>query len=218
MFKRFRYMGKRKSKLPMVNLYSERILFIHIPKNAGTSICHSFNIENPTHITSKEIIKCYGSNHFNKHFTFAIIRNPLDRFLSLYNYSRMDRSYYHNNLIPEKSKFGKHLDYEILKNSTISEAINLLLEGKLMHDHAWNHWMPQHKWVCNDKGEILVDRVYRLGELEYLIKDLKNIGINFNSFPKLNTSQTSKFKIHLSALDEEKLIDFYYQDFQIFNF
>lgn len=214
MFKSFR--GNIKIKVEHNCL--GKIIFIHIPKNAGTSVARSLGFENTTHAKSWEIQRDYGKRYLKDKFVFAIVRNPIDRFLSLYNYSRMEISDYHNNLEPENSIYGKHFDFEILKNSSLKECANLLKKGLLKHDANWNHWEPQYTWIYDKwKENILVDKVYNFENLKNFETDFLNrFGISLN-IKKSNVSA----KIKLNIIDEEVidiLKDYYKEDFELFNY
>src|SRR5690606_29215530 len=141
---------------------------------------------------------------------FGIVRNPYERFLSLYNYARMEISYYHNNINPKATPYGRHLDYDLLKNASLKECAKYLEDGKLQHDRAWNHWFPQYTWLYNESGTAsLVSNIYKLENLPVLVKDLNNMGIAISDFPKINSS--SKIKDGRNLLDSatEKIIENY---------
>ena len=67
-----------------------KMIFIHIPKNAGTSIKSIFSkkVEKPfKHDTIYSIKKEYP-DIYNSYKKFAIVRNPYDRMVSWYSYLR----------------------------------------------------------------------------------------------------------------------------------
>jgi hypothetical protein len=66
------------------NIKEKKVLFIHIPKTAGTSIVHCLSNGNTEvkHI----LFKKYSEHSLKNVFTFCVIRNPFDRFISQWLY------------------------------------------------------------------------------------------------------------------------------------
>jgi hypothetical protein len=73
------------------------VLFLHIPKNAGSAIRHAL-IQSPNinymtwmnlhHYLSTLINRCEYHN-YKPDFSFTVVRNPYDRVESIFSYSRM---------------------------------------------------------------------------------------------------------------------------------
>ena len=198
---------------------TDSILFIHIPKNAGTAVSKALGFESTSHIKASEIKEEFGINIFEDKCSFAIVRNPVDRFLSLYNYARMDISYYHNNIEPENSIYGKHLDYELLKNSSLLECAQYLQKGMLKHDLHWNHWEPQYNWVYDvNSNQRLVKKIYNFENLQELAKDMDSM---FNCKFELNEINISNKKEDNKVLDIETISiikEYYKKDFELFDY
>lgn len=197
----------------------KEVIFIHIPKNAGTSVGRFLGNDNPTHIKAFELIKQNNLDFFKNKYSFGIVRNPFDRFLSLYNYSRMEISFYHNNLNPKESRFGIHLDYDLLKNANVNQCAKFLEEGKLKHDTRWNQWQPQYTWLFDESGEKqLVDRIYNLEKIEDLQKDLMKMGYRDDPFPNINCSINQDYTNVLDFETRSILENFYKNDLELFNY
>tara|TARA_R100001082_G_C4309554_1_gene136115 strand:+ start:105 stop:755 length:651 start_codon:yes stop_codon:yes gene_type:complete len=63
----------------------EKLIFIHIPKNAGTSIRRYFGNFSTYHETINDF-KDVFPNEYNSYKKFTIVRNPYDRMVSWYFY------------------------------------------------------------------------------------------------------------------------------------
>jgi hypothetical protein len=171
--------------------HDQRFVFIHIPKCAGTSLSHALGIERSTHSTYRQYAGILG-DAVGDYFVFTIVRNPWARFLSLYDYARMTRSHYHDAVDPKKALYGKHLDYELLKDASLAECARFLVEGRLRHDRAWNHWRPQSTWLQDDRGEVEVDFVGRVEEMEVAVAEISaRLGLSLE-VPRLNVSGESR--------------------------
>jgi hypothetical protein len=64
-----------------------RGVFVHIPKTGGTSIENAFGLRGSCHSSVIAMRGC-NSTAFDSAVTFATIRHPLDRAVSLYEYTR----------------------------------------------------------------------------------------------------------------------------------
>lgn len=198
-----------------------RYLFIHIPKNAGTSIAKSLNLEHSSHATIIQAKEQLGWWKYRNYFKFAFVRNPWDRFLSLYNYARLEESLHHSSINPDAAPYGKHLDYDLLKHASLQECAQYLLDGKLRHDETWLHWLPQSYWLLSKKGKIGVDFV---GRYEHLDNDFSIISKRLGKKIELSKVNSSKAFLSQSYRDyyDRKtasiVADFYKQDIELFKY
>jgi hypothetical protein len=145
-----------------------RLLFVHIPKNAGTSLENSLNSRETGHHTWTH----YRDNHsleWSAYTSFAVLRDPVERFISCYNYARMEKSFWHSSIPGDKSIYGMHPDYEICKSRTINEVASLLNNDRKALRHQG--WAPQHYWI-NNNGRIAVDCLINITQLKDAINEL----------------------------------------------
>ena len=79
-----------KNKLAIKNVYDiydrQQLIYIHVPKAAGNSICRAIFGEDPHHFSAKEL-KIINSKKYNNYSKAAFIRDPLERLISTYQYS-----------------------------------------------------------------------------------------------------------------------------------
>lgn len=87
------------------DLYSDKnIVFIHVPKAAGTSINSAlYGVPQTSHLKAKDF-KRYNPDVFNNAYSFAVLRNPWDRLISAYEFARSGGSEirYHRAKLKEK--------------------------------------------------------------------------------------------------------------------
>lgn len=202
---------------------NQKVLYIHIPKTGGTSVINALGFNKTTHLKAEEIFNSKDKKLLTQRYSFTVVRHPISRFLSLYNYACLEVSYYHDNINPEKAEYGIHLDYELLKDVDINTCVQYLIEGKLQHDHAWNHWDPQFTWLYSSNDRLLIKKIYKLEDLKKLEYDLTSvIGDEFR-LPKLNQSSfgTIDLKKQIKELSTDslnKLYKYYEKDFQLLGY
>lgn len=213
-------------KIKLSNLYlhhQKSFLFIHIPKTGGTSIANAFGLDSTRkgHVTIQEAQSMLETNVYKNYYKFCIVRNPIDRFISLYNYARMEESFYHSVINPEKALDGKHQDYDILVSATLDEAVQYLIQGKLVHSkNSWNLWQPQWKWILDSEEHIGVDFIGRYENIQNEFKKITNhLGYNEIKLPHFNRSKTqNKKNISISDTAINRLKEYYNRDFELFNY
>jgi len=67
---------------------AQKIIYIHIPKVAGTSICEAIYGVDTWHFSATEL-NSINRRKFELYKKIAFVRNPLDRLLSTYRYSKI---------------------------------------------------------------------------------------------------------------------------------
>jgi len=194
-----------------------RHVFVHIPKNAGSSVAEALDMPMSWHYTAQAYRERLGTAAYKRRFSFAFVRNPWDRFLSLYRYARLDESRYHSAIDPEDAPYGKHDDYDLLQDASPEECAQYLQEGRLEHDDLINHWRPQSDWLTDDSGEIIVDFIGRVESIEedfQIVAD--RVALAVDTLPMTNPSTSSKDseKDYRSSFTEEarRIVTEYYQE------
>lgn len=193
----------------------KKIVFIHIPKNAGTSITTSeeLGFSNVEHISFRE----YKKNHpfeWENYTKISIVRNPWDRFVSCYEYARMLNSYWHSN-DGKDSKFGPHPDHILAKNICFDNFVRKFFKGELQLKHQC--WVPQNTWICDHNKEIMLDILFKMES----INDNKEFKSIFGEIDRCNKSKKSKpdYKDYYTSNESIDMIgEAYKQDLESFNY
>lgn len=171
--------------------------FIHIPKNAGTAICKY--LLNNNQIGHYKILD-YNNKIHNK--TFAVIRCPVDRMISCYNYFKMEKNYWHDSM-----NHTKHKLYDFCNNHTFEEFVDSVCSKKI----DVNHLDTQVSYLKNKEGKI----VSNLIRFDNLNEDLSKLFKREINIPIVNPS--TKNKIEISLETREKIINHYKEDWELFN-
>ena len=188
-------------------ILNNNLYFIHIPKNAGTYFCKYF-LENKNKEPGHSKIIDYPSNLHNR--TVAIVRNPYDRMVSIYTYSKIGNKghYYKPNI--------KHEHYSFSKNNNFDKFVTSLYKKNIKHDI---HSVKQSDYIIiNNKCPCKY--VLRLENLERDLKDklgFKNIKNIKNK--KENQSNTINWKKYYTNDTTKKMVyEMYKDDFINFNY
>lgn len=184
----------------------KKILFIHIPKTGGVSINRTLlNSLGGGHKSYIEYKREIEENIFNELFIFSFVRNPVDRFLSAYNflygggYDKIDQKWAKQNLIPYSINFF-----------TLNKLENCA-ESKV-------HFKPQNYFLKDEFNQITIDFI---GKFEKLAEDFNSVKklLELNvRLKKLNKSKKYFSYKDLSSASIKKIEDIYQQDFIIFGY
>lgn len=167
--------------------HENKCIFIHIPKVAGTSIVEAikdstrqekpkgllpFEIDDdkfdppPPHLRASDFLK-YGfvtQEEFRTYFKFAFVRNPFDRIVSEYKYSRHPAFY----------DFKTFLFSHFPKPSWTD---------------AYCHIIPQYDFLYDRNGKCLVDFIGKFENIQAdFIKICDTLGIHQKLLPHKNKS------------------------------
>lgn len=190
-----------------------RCIFIHIPKNAGTSVKEALGLGTKVvHLPWHYYLVSHYAQ-WKSYLKFAVVRNPWDRIVSSYSFAKMERSYYHN------SK-RLHPDHMLLRDKTFAECCMMLRDAKhLLGNPSWG---PQHPWISDtEEGEhvLMVDRILRYETLEGDFSELcGELGIKKRHLPRINISDRTDYCKFYNEETREIVRNFYAEDIRLFRY
>ena len=170
-----------------------KTIFIHIPKNAGTSIetlfaNDSFRIQPNKHADIYEIKRKF-KNSYNSHKKFTIIRNPYDKMVSWYFYLKKNLGENYNIIdfkewIKDPSKFWH-----------INDPISYL--------------KPQYKWI---------DDTVKIIKFENINKEINKFFKEDIKLPITNKSNHKHYSNYYDKKSSNIIYDRYKIDFEKYNY
>ena len=195
----------------MTICHKRKLIFIHIPKNAGTSIIKAIATEKENIFMDATIeeYKEHYKDYWDKYKKFTVIRDPIDRFISAYKFARMKESGWFS--ATGEEGLLKHGHYELCNKMDINEYTLHIYKNK----KEFNRWIfPQTFIISNENNEIEIDFYVRFENLQ---EDLSKIGIE--NIEKLNSSTIKNdTDIHLTEKSKMMLYKIYDIDYQNFNY
>jgi len=166
--------GKRRRRIDRIR--DSGLLFIHVPKNAGTSICDRLYGAQMKHCSIRYYAK--AAPDLLDLPSFALVRDPVDRFLSALRYARTGGTRHRTVSAPFRERYAAF--------RTIDDAIDHLAEARSPFgiDHIFR---PQSWYVLDAHGRPAVDRLIPYEQIGEIGKRLGREELS--SLPEFNRSQ-----------------------------
>ena len=188
-------------------------LFIHIPKNAGTYLRHIFPGMNgkDDHMTMQFISEELPILKMNC-FSFAVIRNPYERCVSMYNNTI-------NTKVMDIKGWGLYAQ-EIFKENDITsfaDFVDFLYKRRNSNSFGEIVWQRQSHFICDKNGTIIVDKLIKMENLDSSVDDLIQRFQITHKKPdkKINVSNTCEWKSYYTKELKNKVREIYMKDFEI---
>lgn len=183
--------------------YELKCIFIHIPKCGGSSIeralwprpedrneanlywgfiskyHNKYQTGGLQHLLASQVREEVGAEIFERFYKFAFVRNPWDRIVSQFVYMQQR---------PDL------MDYIGMSLRTEFKTYLELIQKK---EHV--QWMPQHKFLLDENGTLLVDQI---GRLESFKADFSSILASL----KLDKSMQIQ---HANRTDRKPIVEYY---------
>jgi hypothetical protein len=167
-----------------------KLIFIHINKAAGLSVENAFGATTLfDHSLPKDIIEKIGIDLWSQYFKFSIVRNPWDRFVSMYHFRIQ------NNM-------ENHKSFERF----ITDNVDNLLKR------------PQLEWISDENGNVLMDFVGKFENLQKDFNYVCSaVGANL-TLPHLNKSEHRHYSCYYNEKTIQMVKNICQVDANAFNY
>ena len=179
------------------------MLFVHIPKAAGTSVSALLYGRNLPHLPMISLRRRLHPD-VTALPSFAIVRDPVDRFLSAYHFTLMGGTELMLTSRFERWRLGRMMPLDRFLD-TLEASPKLLYTVK--------QFIPQVDFVLDATGELAVDRLFAIGRDGQLPASLWT-WLEVDKLPRLNS--TPQAMPRLSAATRERIIRLYRADVELY--
>ncbi len=175
-------------------------LFIHIPKTGGTYLrtCFKkkkiFSICNVLHTPIK-----FTRYKKENNFSFAVVRNPYERFYSACKFSG----------------YNNPIHIENISNKLVEGGIDWISDYSILH---FEHFFTQKHYVVNIEGEVIVDLIGKYEDLPEFVEMLKVNNIDITQEFELKVNTSFEWKNILTDKTISNINKIYKEDFEEFNY
>ncbi len=186
-----------------------KCIFVHIPKNAGLSVCYTlFGNTGGSHRKITDYKKIFSPSTFRRYYKFTFVRNPWDRLVSTYFFLKKG-GLTEKDRIWSDTHLAAYPDFESF------------VKGWLLEENIHNslHFQHQHRFLENEKGEIQLDYIGRFENIEVdFLAIAAALGID-RPLKKSNTSVRSKdYQSYYNEVTRKIVSEVYEKDIRLFNY
>ncbi len=185
----YEFYAARILKKPYPNAYHQhQFIFIHIPKCAGKSIKAAVGVTEPMSHWSWRFYSNADKKAFQRYFKFAVVRDPLERFISAFAYLSGGGT----------SSYDQWACETLIRGRTIEQFVEELESSATFRWRVLNFWhfRPQVYFVTDWQGEVVVDQLISMGHLQEGIQEIcRRLSLKASPIPWINKSTSTQLKL-----------------------
>lgn len=198
-------------------------VFIHISKNAGTSIIASAGSQ--ITVAGHRTAECWLAKNGREAPMFAVVRNPFDRVVSEYSYRK--RRFETGEKNPHLANLDKTFEEWVIatfregefRTRDFFERTGIIYNRDKMIDGSLIWFIPQIRGIGSSRGQILVDDILRF---ENLAEDWKRFSRKYQITGDLQHREASRrelqYQPYYTEQAREIIANYYCEDFVKFGY
>jgi chondroitin 4-sulfotransferase 11 len=185
-------------------------IFIHVPKTAGSAMEQVDFLGGGGHqwIADyyNQFVPIIGHEAWSSIFKWGFVRNPWDRFVSVYFRWPPTRNH------PDRFK-------HFVTVTMPRYGFNVPLMKRNRWRHLHHHFLPQRYFLCDNPGRLMVDFV---GRYESVNDDWRTvcdmIGVDRVKLPLVNVGDHKPYQEYYDDQTRRIIGEFYAEDIEIFGY
>lgn len=221
-------------KIPFYPVFDneDKFIFFQQPKTGFKSMLeaigqhrHSWSkVQYKSGTVAKEKIRNYTNRDIDNLFSFTVVRNPWDRFVSGYHYYKGLHEWKPEVSIRVRESFEEFIMNTVSEH--FSEPLNMYncymkifdKNGKTVRGY-WHHFAPMYPRVSKD-GEIFVDYVAKIETLDEDWKYISNkIGVKYKEMPVVGASKRDRdYRKYYNEDTREIVCEMFKEDIEMFDY
>jgi hypothetical protein len=195
---------RRIGRYPPAKMRRRYALFVHVPKNAGTTIASALY---GSWIGHRTALFCQASDpaFFRRSTRFAVLRDPVDRFISAYWFLRNGGG--------SDRKVAPWFARSCRDVSSIDDLISHV-ENRIDNVYELDNVIRPQIWFLQDNaGELLIDTLFVLGTDDARLGAFLRDRYGVSKLQRLN--QTQKSHLALTDQQRERILAIYAADAEL---
>jgi hypothetical protein len=200
-----------------------RPVFIHVSKNAGNSIAAAAGVRivNAGHRTAASWVRENGGGSP----MFAVVRNPFDRVVSEYSFRR--RRYERGETNPHLANLDKSFEEWTIatfrdgefRTRAFFEDRGIAFNQRNMVDGCLLWFVPQVRWLGDDRGKLLPMEILRFEDLESDWAAFARMYGIPTALPRRNPSaRAPDYREYYSDMTRALVGEYYREDLEAFGY
>ena len=179
------------------------LIFVHLPKTAGTSINDVLDVEVQGHRTLKEIKLLLDKSIYNSYKKISVVRNPYDRMVSLYKSTLP--------IVMKNARENNYVGDDFTFEDWFWNIYNHI--NNIAHEPLYG--APCYDSMVGDSNKLSIDYILRFENLEEDWNDMFNdLNLKVPELLRLNTTKHEHYSKYYQYQTGEMMINFIYEIFK----